>query len=95
MRMLVPTDLAGETRFASAAGSFLIGTTGDLVAAKLDVDGLLWLDRILCKDDSAYHACAGDYERGIFDENTGRELDRDRTLKPNGRAVSIDTYRRM
>jgi hypothetical protein len=40
MRVLVPADLARETRFASAAGSLLIGTTGDLVAAKLDDDGL-------------------------------------------------------
>lgn len=95
MRILVPTDLVGETRFASAAGSFLIGTTGDLVAAKLDVDGLLWLYRILCKDDSAYHVCAADYEKGIFDENTGGELDRDRKPKVNGRAVNIETYRKM
>jgi hypothetical protein len=93
--MLVPTDLAGETQFASASGSFLFGTTGDLVAAKLDVDGLLWLERILCKDDSTYHACAGDYEKGVFDENTGQELDRDRKPKPNGHTVNIDSYRRM
>lgn len=95
MRMLVPTDVAGETHFASASGSFLFGTTGDLVAAKLDVDGLLWLERILCKDDSTYHACAGDYEKGVFDENAGHELDRDRKPKPNGHTVNIDSYRRM
>lgn len=95
MRVLVPADLARETRFASAAGSLLIGTTGDLVAAKLDDDGLLWLERILCKDDATYHACAGDYEKGIFDKNTGQELDRDRKPKPNGRVANIETYRKL
>lgn len=94
MRVLVPANLAHDTRFASAAGSFLVGTTGDLVAAKGDVDGLLWLDRVLCQDDSTYHACARDYEKGIFDENTGQELDRDRKPKANGRAVNIASYRK-
>jgi hypothetical protein len=94
IRVLVPAALAQDTQFASAAGSFLVGTTGDLVAAKLDVDGLLWLDRVLCKDDSTYHACAQDYEKGIFDENTGQELDGDRKPKPNGRVVNVASYRK-
>jgi hypothetical protein len=95
MRMLIPADLARDTRFASAAGSLLVGTTGDLVGAKLDVDGLLWLDRVLCRDDSSYHACSQDYEKGVFDENTGQELDRDRKPKPNGRLVDATSYRKM
>lgn len=95
MRMLVPADLARDTRFASAAGSFLVGTTGDLVGAKLDVDGLLWLDRVLCRDDNSYHACSQDYEKGVFDENTGQELDRERKPKPNGRLVNVTSYRKM
>jgi hypothetical protein len=94
MRMLVPTDLVRDTRFASAAGSFLVGTTGDLVAAKLDVDGLLWLDRVLCKDDGSYHTCAENYEKGIYDENTGQELNRERKPKPNGRLVDTESYRK-
>jgi hypothetical protein len=94
IRVLVPAALAQDTRFASAAGSFLVGTTGDLVAARGDVDGLLWLDRVLCQDDSTYHACAQDYEKGIFDENTGQELDRDRKPKANGRVVNVASYRK-
>lgn len=94
IRVLVPAALARDTRFASAAGSFLVGTTGDLVAAKGDVDGLLWLDRVLCQDNSTYQACSRDYEKGIFDENTGQELDRDRKPKSNGCAVNVASYRK-
>jgi hypothetical protein len=64
LRVLVPESIAHEAQFASAAGSFLFGTTGDLVAAKGDHDGLLWVERILCRDDSNYHACAKDYQKG-------------------------------
>lgn len=57
-RVLVPTGISGDTRFASAAGSFLFATTGDLVAARQDEDGLVWLDRVLCRDDASYRTCA-------------------------------------
>jgi hypothetical protein len=36
VRVLVLANLARDTRFASAAGSFLVGTTCDLVEAKVD-----------------------------------------------------------
>ena len=94
LRMLVSADRAHNTRFASAAGSFLVGATGDLVAAKLDEDGLLWLDRVLCKGDNNYQTCSRDYEKGIFDENTGQELDRDRKPKRNGLVINVQSYRK-
>jgi hypothetical protein len=51
--------------------------------------GLLWLDRVLCKDDGSYRTCAQNYEKGIYDENTGQELDPERKPKPNGRLIRI------
>jgi hypothetical protein len=92
IRVLVPDSLAHDTRFASAAGSAVFGTTGDLVAARGDRDGLLWLERVLCRDDAAYRACAGNYQSGIFDENTGQELTRDRKPKPGGALVDVTSY---
>jgi hypothetical protein len=91
-RVLVPTTVVHEARFASAAGSFLFGTTGDLVIAKTDHDGLLWVERVLCRDDRSYHSCAGDYKSGVFDRNTGQELGRDRKPKANGSSVDVATY---
>jgi hypothetical protein len=92
LRMLVPTSVLHETQFSSAAGSFLFGTTGDLVVARTDHDSLLWLERVLCRDDRTYHDCAKSYQLGVYDENTGRALDRDRKPKVNGGAVNLTTY---
>lgn len=58
------------------------GTTGDLVVAKTDGDGLLWLERVLCRDDHSYSTRANDYQKGVFYKNTGQILDHDR--KPKG-----------
>jgi hypothetical protein len=95
MRVLVPATLVHDTQFASAAGSVMFGTTGDLVAARGDRDGLLWLDRVLCRDDAGYHACAANYQAGIFDENTGQELGRDRKPKPTGTSIDVSSYLKL
>jgi len=92
LRMLVPSNLVHEAQFASAAGSFVFGTTGDLVVAKSDHDGLLWLERVLCRDDSSYHVCAKSFQAGVFDANTGQALGRDRKPKANGGSVDLLTY---
>jgi hypothetical protein len=95
LRMLVPTNVVHEAQFASVAGSFLFGTTDDLVVARSDHDGLLWLERVLCRGDGSYHACAKSYKAGVFDLNTGQELARDRKPKVNGSTVSITTYMKI
>jgi hypothetical protein len=94
-RVLVPTSVAQDTHFASAAASFVFGASGDLVAARGDRDGLLWIDRVLCKADRSYDACAQKYAIGVFDENTGRELDRDYKPKADGEWVDISSYLRL
>ncbi len=94
-RVLVPTSVAQNTQFASAAASFVFGASGDLVAARSDRDGLLWIDRVLCKADRSYEACAQKYAVGVFDENTGRELGRDYKPKPDGEWVDISSYLRL
>jgi hypothetical protein len=94
-RVLVPATVAQDTHFASAAASFVFGASGDLVAARSDRDGLLWIDRVLCKADRSYEACAQKYALGVFDENTGRELGRDYKPKPDGEWVDISSYLRL
>jgi hypothetical protein len=94
-RVLVPAAVAQETHFASAAASFVFGASGDLVAARSDRAGLLWIDRVLCKADRSYEACAQKYAIGVFDENTGRELGRDFRPKRDGDWVDISSYLRL
>jgi len=91
-RVLVPRTLVHDAQFASAAGSFVFGTTGDLVVAKTDHDGLAWLERVLCRDDSSYHSCAEKYQAGVFDENTGQELAHNRKPKQDGGSVDVTSY---
>jgi hypothetical protein len=95
-RVLVPASAAHDARFASAAGSFLFGATADLVAARSDRDGLVWIDRVLCsKADRNFESCAEKYQSGVFDEETGRELGRDRKPKANGEWVDVSSYVRL
>ena len=94
-RVLVPATLVHDAQFASAAGSVMFGTTGDLVAARSDRDGLLWLERVLCRDDAGYRACATNYQAGTFDENTGQELARDRKPKPAGALIDVSSYLKL
>jgi hypothetical protein len=94
-RALVPLSVTQNTQFASAAASFVFGAGGDLVAARSDREGLLWIDRVLCKADRSYEACTQKYALGVFDENTGRELGRDYRPKPDGEWVDSSSYVRL
>jgi hypothetical protein len=95
-RVLVPASAAHDARFASAPGSFPFGATADLVAARSDRDGLVWIDRVLCsKADRTFESCAEKYQSGVFDEETGRELGRDRKPKANGESVDVSSYVRL
>jgi hypothetical protein len=95
-RVLVPASVAHDARFASAAGSFLFGATADLVAARSDRDGLVWIDRVLCsKADRNFESCTEKYSSGVFDAETGRELGRDRKPKAHGEWVDVSSYVRL
>jgi hypothetical protein len=94
-RVLVPTTVAQDTHFASAAASFVFGASGDLVAARSDRDGLLWIDRVLCEAGRSYEACAQKYALGVFDDDTGRELGSDYKPKRDGERVDISSYLRL
>jgi hypothetical protein len=95
IRVLVPASAAQDTRFASPVGSFVWGDSKDLVVARSDRDGLVWLERVLCRDDKSYRACAEKYQTGLFDENTGQELARDDAPKVNGELVDVTSYVRL
>jgi len=94
VNVLVPANGSQDRRFASDTGSFLFAA-GDLVAARGDRDGAVWLDRVLCRGDRSFQACVEKYQAGVFDEETGRELEGDRKPKANGEWVDVSTYVRL
>ncbi len=82
-----------ETGFAARPDALLRGATGDLVAARANADGLLVLDRVLCRRTAPdYRACAARHVRGRFDARTGAELDGDWRPKHDGRRVDTGSY---
>ncbi|WP_028103038.1 hypothetical protein [Pseudoduganella violaceinigra] len=77
--------------FASGAAA-LFGTTGDLVAARSNAAGVLVIERVLCKEQSAdFKACAKRFMRGHFDL-AGAELDSDLHPKRDGRRIDPSNY---
>jgi hypothetical protein len=82
---LVRAAPAPDTPFAS----------GDLVAARGRRDGAVWLDRVLCRSGRSFAACAEKYQAGLFDGDSGREIDRDGRRKPDGEWIDVTSYVRL
>ncbi|MYN05635.1 hypothetical protein GTP41_26430 [Pseudoduganella sp. DS3] len=81
----------GAVGFVSKAGE-LFGATGDLVAARSDADGLLVLEKVLCKGSAPdFKACAARYVRGHFDP-AGAELDGNLQPKRGGHRIDPASY---
>lgn len=82
---------AESVGFASP-GAALFGATGDLVAARSDADGMLVLDKVLCREKADdFKTCAARYVRGHFNQ-AGLELDGDLLPKPSGRRIDPASY---
>ena len=70
------------------------GTTGDLVVARQNDDGIFFVSQVLCKKSaSEYSRCEALYARGLFDQNTGDELGNDRAPKTGGTCVDVTTFK--
>lgn len=90
----VPKDLLREISFASAFGTFMAGTSGDLVAAERSAQYGFWLTRLLCSEKSAdYDACASRYHRGLYQSIDGKEIDDKLQLVQGGRVIDPVTYK--
>ena len=92
---LVPNGLHETIRFPSGFGTFLAQESGDLLAARTNVDGYYIVTEILCKDEAGYSACADGYQKGLFDGFTGEELDpRNLTPKDSQKRIDPISYKR-
>jgi len=86
---LVPIGLHEKIYYPSGFGTVMVQDSGDLVAARINVDGYFLVDKILCKEQSDYSACADNYYKGLFNGATGEELDY-KTLTPEDSGKQID-----
>jgi hypothetical protein len=93
--VLVRAADAAIIRFPGRFSTRYFGTTGDLVVAETNADGMIFVERILCKDDDSYSQCATAYARGIYDKNTGDEIGSDFTPKPGGMRIDTKTLRNI
>lgn len=80
--------------FPGKMSATMWGSTGDLVAARSNEDGMFFISSVLCKESAAdYKACSNQFVRGNFDGNTGVELEQDLSQKSDGSRIDVTTYK--
>lgn len=89
----IPKDLIRQISFASAFGTFMVGTSGDLVSAERSAKNGTWVTRVLCSEKSAdFASCESRYPRGIYQSSDGREIDDKLVLVAGGKSIDPVSY---
>lgn len=90
----VPNDLVQQISFSSAFGTFMAGTSGDLVAAERSTKHGTWVARLLCSEKSSdYSSCEAQYQRGIYQGVDGKEITDKLELVEGGKTIDLATYK--
>ena len=93
-RAEVPKDLVRQISFASAFGTFMAGTSADLVAAQVLPGYGSWVTHVLCSEkDANYDACAQQYRAGVYQSSDGQEVDTSLKLVPGGASIDPLTFK--
>lgn len=94
-RAEIPKDIVRQISFASAFGTFMAGTSADLVAVQV-LPGLgAWVTHVLCSEkDPAYSACESQYRQGIYQSSDGREVDNTLKLVDGGAIIDSVTFKK-
>lgn len=93
-RTEIPKDLTRQISFASAFGTFMAGTSADLVVAQILPGYGTSITHVLCSEkDASYAACEDQYRRGIYQSSDGREVDTTLKLVDGGGAIDPATFR--
>jgi hypothetical protein len=94
-RAEVPKDLVRQISFASAFGTFMAGTSADLVAVQVLTGYGAWVTHVLCSEkDPAYSACEVQYRQGIYQSSDGREVDNTLKLVEGGAIIDPSTFKK-
>ena len=91
--VFIPSNVLADIDYASTAETILYQGTGDLVVAESNADGVLLVDRVLCKKKNSYIPCKRQYYRAVFDAYTGEQLGRNYKVKRNGRSIDVENYK--
>lgn len=93
-KALVPKSVLDEVNFEPTVATVLFQTSSDLVAAKTNTDGALEIVARLCEDKLGTSECAADFENGLYDAATGKELKGKLMFKEErGDRIDPTTYR--
>lgn len=89
----VPKDLVSKISFASGVGSFMVGSSADLVAAEIFPTHGIWVTRILCSEKQTDFAdCEANFQRGLYQAVDGREINEQFQVKEVGATIDLSTY---
>lgn len=94
-RAEIPKDLVRQISFASAFGTFMAGTSADLIAVQVLPGYGAWVTHVLCSEkDPAYSACEAQYRQGIYQSSDGREVDNTLKLVEGGAIIDPATFKK-
>ena len=94
-RAEVPKDIAKSISFASAFGTFMVGSSGDLVVAQRAGKTGTWVTHMLCSEkDPAYSACENQYKVGVYQGVDGRQIDDKLQVVSGGTQIDTVTFKK-
>ena len=94
-RTEIPKDLIRQIGFASAFGTFMAGTSADLVVAQALPGYGTWITHVLCSEkDPNFAACEGQYRQGLYQSSDGREVDTTLKLVDGGGIIDPSTFKK-
>lgn len=91
----IPKDLIRQIGFASSFGTFMAGTSADLVVSQVLPGYGTWITHVLCSEkDPNYAACEDQYRRGLYQSADGREVDTTLKLVEGGGIIDPLTFKK-
>ena len=94
-RAEIPKDLVRQISFASAFGTFMAGTSADLVGVQVLPGYGAWVTHVLCSEkDPTYSACVAQYRQGIYQSSDGREVDNTLKLVEGGAIIDPSSFKK-
>jgi hypothetical protein len=95
-RTEIPKDLVRQIAFASAFGTFMAGTSADLVAVQVLPGYGTWITHLLCSEkDPNYQNCESQHRRGMYQSSDGREVDTTLKLIDGGGIIDPSTFKKV
>ena len=91
----MPKDLVRQIGFASAFGTFMAGTSADLVVVQVLPGYGSWITHVLCSEkDPNYSSCEAQYRHGVYQSSDGREVDTTLKLVDGGGVIDPSTFKK-